>query len=503
MKVRRISRLLFVAILLWTYSDTSVYATTEELKRWIIANKHKFPREIRDSITNASGAEITAALLRMLGFKPIHSKAPLAAILPEAFTKVDSLPAMIGKGDRIGQIRVGEKESRATVCPFDSTPLLLMGEYSYCKPTSPEDCPAGYVCDQSFELGRSICCKEGDRLFKSLPTFKERNNLTVPSNLVGWKNIVPPKSTQEMIILGSKFTTNPPWNPFKPRPTVIPIKPGIEPFTGVPIRKFTIGGTATLLPYTPKGGKVNIMTTTMATITPAKPNEWDKLWSTTRSPIKTVDVSVIQTGSRNNMMEDQTEVVGAITLIKDGGTNVLVDTGAASETENLLRGLADHDVSLDDIQVVVVTHAHPGHVGNLNFFGQKPILFHSKEFIGHHVTNTELFERPYRKLTPNIEVWKTPGHTQHDLSVLVHNVPNYGTMAIVGDLIPAEVMLSEKRDPALEEGVWDSTIKRQNANLIICMADWVVPGHGAPFRVLAEYRQRAGCGTVASTRRKR
>lgn len=54
-------------------------------------------------------------------------------------------------------------------------------------------------------------------------------------------------------------------------------------------------------------------------------------------------------------------------------------------------------------------------MGNLNFFGQKPILFHTNEHIGHHVSPTELVERPYRKLTANIEVWKTPGHTSHDL----------------------------------------------------------------------------------------
>ena len=113
-------------------------------------------------------------------------------------------------------------------------------------------------------------------------------------------------------------------------------------------------------------------------------------------------------------------------------------------------------------------------------------------------------QRPYRKLSPNVEVWKTPGHTQHDLTVLIHNVAGYGSMAIVGDLIPSEQMISEKvgrltihrqvddeelqRDVMAEEGVWDAAIKRQNANLIICMADWIVPGHGQPFRVLPHYR---------------
>ena len=35
-------------------------------------------------------------------------------------------------------------------------------------------------------------------------------------------------------------------------------------------------------------------------------------------------------------------------------------------------------------------------MGNLNFFAQKPILFHSMEYIGRHVTPTELKEvRPF------------------------------------------------------------------------------------------------------------
>nr|pir hypothetical protein C23H3.8 - Caenorhabditis elegans [Caenorhabditis elegans] len=166
----------------------------------------------------------------------------------------------------------------------------------------------------------------------------------------------------------------------------------------------------------------------------------------------------------------------------------------------IAHGLAKESVTLDQIDSVVITHASPGHMGNMNFFAQKPILYHSMEYIGRHVTPTELKERPYRKLSGNVEVWKTPGHTQHDLSVLVHNVAGYGTMAIVGDLIPSEHLLSEKRDVMIEEGVWDNAIKRQNANLIVCMADWIVPGHGQPFRVLPNYRQKAGCTRLLAQR---
>jgi len=211
-------------------------------------------------------------------------------------------------------------------------------------------------------------------------------------------------------------------------------------------------------------------------------------------------VSVLQAGSIRPLNDNQFETVGAITLINDNGLHVLVDTGASSDTERLLQSLSKEAVTLDDIDTVVITHGHPGHMGNMNFFGQKPILFHSMEYIGRHVTPTELRDRPYRKLSANVEVWKTPGHTQHDLSVLVHNVAGYGSMAIVGDLIPTEALVVEKVDAMAEEGVWDSAIKRQNANLIICMADWVVPGHGQPFRVLPQYRQKAGCTRLLAQR---
>ncbi|KAK0392983.1 hypothetical protein QR680_000006 [Steinernema hermaphroditum] len=229
-------------------------------------------------------------------------------------------------------------------------------------------------------------------------------------------------------------------------------------------------------------------------------NPWARLWTTTVFPRNTVNVSVVQSGSIRFLKDSQLESIGAITLINDNGMRVLVDTGSASDTERLLQGLSKESINLDDIDTVVITHAHPGHMGNINFFGQKPILFHSMEFIGRHVTPTELKDRPYRKLSTNIEVWKTPGHTQHDLSVLVHNVQGYGSMAVVGDLIPNERLISEKVDLMADEGVWDAAIKRQNANLIICMADWIVPGHGQPFRVLPHYRQKAGCTRLLAQR---
>ncbi|KHN81802.1 hypothetical protein Tcan_18007 [Toxocara canis] len=56
--------------------------------------------------------------------------------------------------------RIGVKVSERAVCPFGADPLLLSGEYAYCKPSLIGGCPVGFFCDQSFVLGRSICCQD-------------------------------------------------------------------------------------------------------------------------------------------------------------------------------------------------------------------------------------------------------------------------------------------------------------------------------------------------------
>ncbi|KHJ92080.1 metallo-beta-lactamase domain protein [Oesophagostomum dentatum] len=350
---------------------------------------------------------------------------------------------------------------------------MLGEDYAYCRASAIGDCPVGYLCDQSFALGKSICCR--DNRLRPMPN----RPVVLPSSMrppFNWNTITP--------------TPSPKWNVF----TTVKKAPWyIKDRTTWPsvYNRVTSEGTTT---------STTTEEVTTTTTTEPSTTTTEEIWSTTAAPENTVSVSVLQAGSLRPLREGQSETVGAITLINDNGFLVLVDTGASSDTERLLQSLSKEGVTLDQINTVVITHGPPSHMGNMNFFAQKPILFHSMEYIGRHVTPTELRERPYRKLSPHIEVWKTPGHTQHDLSVLIHDVASYGTMAIVGDLIPNEALISERRDIMDEEGVWDSAIKRQNANLLICMADWIVPGHGQPFRVLPHYRHKAGCTRLLAQR---
>uniref|UniRef100_A0A158R5B2 Lactamase_B domain-containing protein n=1 Tax=Syphacia muris TaxID=451379 RepID=A0A158R5B2_9BILA len=483
---------IFVTLLL-IQSDAA--ATTEQLRQWIVANRRALPTAVEEP-------DLASTILRIFGFG--SDKTTVTTTVTPSSTAVAS--------------NNGVKASERDVCPFGADPLILSGEYAYCKPSSVGDCPVGFLCDQSFVLGRSICCQD----LRSRPGISFPNrpaSVTTVRPPLSWNTVTP---TQARWVPYTRMPTRrAPWY-IKDRtpwsnsvynrlteapttktttvastttPTTTSTTQMTTTTTTEPTTTTTTPTTTTTLPTT----TTTTPTTTTSTMPPTTTTQSTTtttsttIWSTTSAPRNNVNVSVLQSGNVRNLKDNVLETIGAITLINDNGMHVLVDTGSPSDTERLLQSLSKEGVTLDEINTVVITHGHPGHMGNMNFFGQKPILFHSIEYVGRQAISTELKDRPYRKLSTNIEVWKTPGHTQHDLSVLVHNVAGYGSMAVVGDLIPSEQLISDKIDIMAEEGVWDSAIKRQNANLIVCMADWIIPGHGQPFRVLPQYRQKAGC----------
>uniref|UniRef100_A0AC34QQ74 Metallo-beta-lactamase domain-containing protein n=1 Tax=Panagrolaimus sp. JU765 TaxID=591449 RepID=A0AC34QQ74_9BILA len=463
----QLARPLFLVAILLSFSSVGA-ATTDQLREWIIANKNALPKSAQEALNSASESDLASTILRMFGFGAEKSTTTTLTVATPTTTP-----------------KSGVKVSERDVCPFNADPLILSGEYAYCKPSSQGDCPVGTrpgARISSGNLGGNVV------ISIAVPGGASNNgNLMKNAKPLSWSTVTAGRPTTRWTPAPTT-TRRAPWY-IKDR----------TPWNSA-YNRVTPETRATTLPTTTAKASTPAVKPTVA-ISTAKPvNPWAKLWTTTPPTRTAVNVSVLQAGSMRALQDGQMEMVGAITLVNDNGMRVLVDTGSSADTERLLQSLSKEKATLDDIETVVITHGHPGHMGNMNFFGQKPILFHSMEYIGRHVTPTELRERPYRKLSNNVEVWKTPGHTQHDLSVLVHNVQGYGSMAIVGDLIPSEGFISDNVDAMSSEGVWDTAIKRQNANLIICMADWIVPGHGSPFRVLPQYRQKAGCTRLLAQR---
>ncbi|VDP06390.1 unnamed protein product [Heligmosomoides polygyrus] len=212
-----------------------------------------------------------------------------------------------------------------SVCPFSADPLMLGKEFAYCRPSSVGDCPVGYLCDQSFVLGKSICCR--DTRMRPMP-----NRPAVGESLALLYGSLTECFTSRW--LNWHFRTT--WPSVYNRVTSEATAPTTEEPTTTTEATTT---TTTTEPVngTSKSVKHTTTTTTAPSTTTKLINPWARVWTTTTPPQNPVAVSVLQAGSVRSLRDGQSEAVGAITLINDNGFYVLVDTGASSDTERLLH----------------------------------------------------------------------------------------------------------------------------------------------------------------------
>ncbi|XP_035795242.1 metallo-beta-lactamase domain-containing protein 1-like [Anopheles albimanus] len=181
------------------------------------------------------------------------------------------------------------------------------------------------------------------------------------------------------------------------------------------------------------------------------------------------------------------------TLIKGRDCNVIVDTMTPWDGDLLLKRLQEHQLHPDDIDYVVSTHGHSDHLGNNNLF-----LGAKRHIVGTNISHRNRYyvhdfdNAPFR-LTDDIEIQATPGHTMSCVTVLVAGTvagaeAPAGRTAIVGDLF-------ERRDDIENERLWieagseDPRAQRHHRARIAELADWIIPGHGAAFRVDASIRR--------------
>jgi glyoxylase-like metal-dependent hydrolase (beta-lactamase superfamily II) len=170
---------------------------------------------------------------------------------------------------------------------------------------------------------------------------------------------------------------------------------------------------------------------------------------------------------------------GAVVLIT-GDPWVIVDTGAPEQRQNILDALTVQGVDPADVQYVVNTHGHLDHIGNNNLFPRATFLLDT-DIARDGQYRTHDFARPFEIPSidgPPIMIVATPGHTDHDLSVLVET--HGGVTAVVGDLFEYE---GDETDGAWR--AWSrNPVQQQASRAAICgLAKCIVPGHGGAFTV--------------------
>ncbi|KAL3116013.1 hypothetical protein niasHT_007313 [Heterodera trifolii] len=217
-------------------------------------------------------------------------------------------------------------------------------------------------------------------------------------------------------------------------------------------------------------------------------------------PIVHGDFNWTKDGRAKNEANGQPmEMQPSVTLVIDHSSVdhrpkvLLVDTGLPSHRQAVLSG------------TVVTTHPDAHSMGNLNLFPCAEIHSGTATFRANVLRpqsapsfENNRSELPFRPVSEHADLYLTPGISLQDQSLVVRGVKGHGTVAIVGKLVLNEQDLSSSdsamRAFGVEDGehrkLWQATRRE-----IVCLADFIIPGFGVPFKVSETLKRLAECGT--------
>lgn len=209
-------------------------------------------------------------------------------------------------------------------------------------------------------------------------------------------------------------------------------------------------------------------------------------------------------------------------LIRDEDTTAVVDCGGMMGRADTERLLARYGVSAAQVDLVVLTHLHFDHCGNLGLFPNARLAVHWREwemwerlrsapehrreeaireqyaaihdcyvrFIAREVPRMreqfEVFRRqPERlwrieegcRMTPRLVAAETPGHTLGHVSVLFQAVP---AVWVTGDAV-VSLQAWQGRSGAMTGICADPDAQCRTQDRFAAHGGVVVPGHGEPF----------------------
>lgn len=164
-------------------------------------------------------------------------------------------------------------------------------------------------------------------------------------------------------------------------------------------------------------------------------------------------------------------VAGTVSLVRDDDLVIVVDPGMVPARSAILDPMSALGVVPGDVTDVVISHHHPDHTVNIALFGEH-VRIHD-----HWATyqRDQWTSRPADgvRLSSGVTLLETPGHTPQDITTLVRTDDGVAALTHLWwfEGIPGDPRATDEERLMAER------------ERVAAMADLIVPGHGAPFRV--------------------
>ena len=106
------------------------------------------------------------------------------------------------------------------------------------------------------------------------------------------------------------------------------------------------------------------------------------------------------------------EFGSCVYLIKSKN-NILIDSGSHNNQKELLDELVKLNLTPFDINIVILTHGHFDHVGNIEIFEKAEIYGSNDDF------NCKKVKDIKKLKLPGLNIIETPGHTKGSISLFL------------------------------------------------------------------------------------
>jgi glyoxylase-like metal-dependent hydrolase (beta-lactamase superfamily II) len=161
----------------------------------------------------------------------------------------------------------------------------------------------------------------------------------------------------------------------------------------------------------------------------------------------------------------------AVTLIRNEGKNMLVDTGGRGKFPVIKEKLRELGMSPEDIHYVVLTHFHLDHAYNVSFFPDARVIGWIHEWkTGATFRFADIEAMEFVK---GVKIIRTLGHAEEHLSVVAKR-DDGKKVVMAGDAINGKYVQTRE----VHALCYDKELYRQSAEKIMEIADIIIPGHG-------------------------